>query len=92
MRLKSHRVENSGPQTQSAKEIQMQRIIKHFAGDISFETSDLKELADKLTQDDDRDHPDSDSTESHIDTPTNDYSIDTLSTSTMRMYFIASKD
>ncbi|CAG8028949.1 unnamed protein product [Penicillium salamii] len=83
MRLKTHSVENSGPQTQSAKEIQMQRIIKHFAGDISFETSDLKELADKLTQDDDRDYPDSDSTESHIDTPTNDYSIDTLSTSTM---------
>ncbi|CAG7915684.1 unnamed protein product [Penicillium olsonii] len=73
--------ENSGAETQSAREVQMQRIIKHFVGDTSFDTSSLQKLADELTHGNQDHH--SDSTESHIDTPTNDYSIDTLSTSTM---------
>ncbi|KAJ5357502.1 hypothetical protein N7541_004660 [Penicillium brevicompactum] len=61
----------------------MQRIIKHFLGNVSFETNNLQEIADKLTRDDDQEKLDSDSSEPHVDTPTDDYSIDTLSTSTM---------
>lgn len=85
-RLKPHASESSG--TEPAKEFQMQRIIKHFLGNVSFETSCLQEIADKLTRDDDQEKLDSDSSESHVDTPTDDYSIDTLSTSTMRMFWI----
>ena len=64
----------------------MQRIIKHFLGNVSFDSNNLQEIADKLTRDDDQEKLDSDSSEPHVDTPTDDYSIDTLSTSTMRMF------
>lgn len=62
----------------------MQRIIRHFLGNISFETSNLQDIADRLTQNDDQDQLDS-TVELDSATPTNDYSIDPLSTSTMRM-------
>lgn len=67
-----------------AKELQMKRIITHFLGDVSFETSDLQQIADTL--DNGRNWSDTDSLESHDATLTNDYSIDPLSTSTMRKY------
>jgi hypothetical protein len=74
------------PSEQPAKELQMQRIITHFLGDISFETSNLKKLADNLDSDHDPTQSDSGSIESHHATPKNEYSIDPLSTSTMRMF------
>ncbi|QKX61708.1 uncharacterized protein TRUGW13939_08863 [Talaromyces rugulosus] len=62
----------------------MKRIITHFLGDISFETSTLQEIADSLNQGQDQERSDSDSSiKSHDATPTNDYSMDPLSTSTM---------
>lgn len=70
---------------QPAKELQMQRIIRHFLGNISFENSNLQDIADRLTQNDDQDQLESELVEPHSATPTNDYSIDPLSTSTMRM-------
>lgn len=68
----------------------MQRIIRHFLGNISFENSNLQDIADRLAQNDDQENDDQDQlesnpVESHSATPTNDYSIDPLSTSTMRM-------
>jgi hypothetical protein len=77
------------PSERHANELQMKRIITHFLGDISFETSTLRKIADSLDQGRGQERSDSDSvesheTESHDATPTNDYSIDPLSTSTMR--------
>jgi len=89
LELTLHHSDSGGePSKQPAKEIQMQRIITHFLGDISFETGNLQEIADNLNlnRDRDRDQSDSDSIESHHATPTNEYSIDPLSTSTMRMF------
>lgn len=67
----------------------MKRIITHFLGDISFETGTLQEIADTLNQGQGQDRSDSDSIESHNATPTNDYSMDPLSTSTMRTFTIS---
>lgn len=63
----------------------MKRIITHLLGDISFETSSLQKIADTLDQGQGQGQSDSDSVDSNESTPTNDYSIDPLSTSTMRM-------
>jgi hypothetical protein len=79
-----------GPLEQHAITLQMRRIITHFLGDISFDTSTLREIADNLNQGQDltQERSDTDSIVSHDDTSTNDYSIDPLSTSTMRMFAI----
>jgi hypothetical protein len=71
-----------------ANELQMKRIITHFLGDISFETSTLQEIADSLNQGQDLERSDSDSIKAHDATPTNGYSMDPLSTSTMRTFAI----
>lgn len=73
------------PLEQHANEFQMKRIITHLLGDISFETSSLQKIADTLDQGQGQGQSDSDSVDSNESTPTNDYSIDPLSTSTMRM-------
>ena len=66
----------------------MKRIITHLLGDVSFEASSLKKIADTLDQGQGQSQgqSDSDSVDSNDVTPTNDYSIDPLSTSTMRMF------
>ncbi|KUM56852.1 hypothetical protein ACN42_g10348 [Penicillium freii] len=63
----------------------MKRIITHLLGDVSFETSSLKKIADTLDQGQGQgqEQSDSDAVDSNNATPTNDYSIDPLSTSTM---------
>ncbi|KAJ5498928.1 hypothetical protein N7453_007979 [Penicillium expansum] len=61
----------------------MKRIITHLLGDVSFETSNLQKIADTLDQGQGQEQSDSDSVDSNESTPTNDYSIDPLSTSTM---------
>ncbi|KAJ5410652.1 uncharacterized protein N7487_005011 [Penicillium crustosum] len=71
------------PLEQHANEFQMKRIITHLLGDISFETSSLQKIADTLDQGQGQGQSDSDSVDSNESTPTNDYSIDPLSTSTM---------
>lgn len=76
------------PLERHANELQMKRIITHFLGDISFETNTLQEIADSLNQGQDQERSDSDSIESHDATPSNDYSMDPLSTSTMRTFAI----
>lgn len=75
------------PLERHANEFQMKRIITHLLGDVSFETSSLKKIADTLDQGQpqSQEQSDNDSVDSNDATPTNDYSIDTLSTSTMRM-------
>lgn len=71
------------PLERHANEFQMKRIITHFLGDVSFETSSLEKIADTLDQS--QGQSDSGSVDSNEATPTTDYSIDPLSTSTMRM-------
>jgi hypothetical protein len=89
--LTPHRSESSSePSEQPTKERQMQRIITHFLGNISFETSNLQEIADSLDPHHDQDQSDTDSILSHHATPANDYSIDPLSTSTMRKFCVSS--
>lgn len=75
------------PLERHADGFQMKRIITHLLGDVSFETSNLKKIADTLDegQSQSQGQSDSDSVDSNDATPTNDYSIDPLSTSTMRM-------
>lgn len=73
------------PLEHHANEFQMKRIITHLLGDVSFETSSLQNIADTLDQGQGQEQSDSDSVDSNDATPTNDYSIDPLSTSTMRM-------
>ena len=73
------------PSERQANELQMKRIITHFLGDVSFETSNLQKIADTLDQGQQQEQSDDDSVRSNDATPTNDYSIDPLSTSTMRM-------
>ncbi|KAJ6049207.1 hypothetical protein N7444_005923 [Penicillium canescens] len=79
------RTSDTGSLEQHANTLQMRRIITHFLGDVSFDTSTLRDIADNLTQDHDltQERSDTDSIVSHDDTSTNDYSIDPLSTSTM---------
>ncbi|KAJ5834307.1 hypothetical protein N7447_000333 [Penicillium robsamsonii] len=74
-----------GPLEQHAITLQMRRIITHFLGDISFDISTLRGIADNLNQGQDltQERLDTDSIVSHDDTSTNDYSIDPLSASTM---------
>ncbi|KAJ6178287.1 hypothetical protein N7519_008748 [Penicillium mononematosum] len=71
------------PSERHANELQMKRIITHFLGDVSFETSNLQKIADTLDQGRDQEQSDDDSVGSNDATTTNDYSIDPLSTSTM---------
>jgi hypothetical protein len=73
------------PSERHANEFHMKRIITHFLGDVSFETSNLQKIADTLDQGQGQEQSDDDSVGSNDVTPTNDYSIDPLSTSTMRM-------
>ncbi|CAG8908818.1 unnamed protein product [Penicillium egyptiacum] len=61
----------------------MKRIITHLLGDVSFETSNLQKIADSLNQGQGQEQSDDDSVGSNDATPTNDYSLDPLSTSTM---------
>lgn len=76
------------PLERHANVLQMKRIITHYLGDISFETSNLREIADSLNHGQGQERSDSDSIESYDATSTNDYSIDPLSTSTMRTFAI----
>lgn len=64
----------------------MKRIITHFLGDVSFETSDLQKIADDLEHDPKREQPYDDSIDSNDASLGDHYSVNLLSTSMMRMY------
>jgi hypothetical protein len=60
----------------------MKRIITHFLGDVSFNARDLREIADTLDHDTDQELDDT--ADSREPTLAHGYSLDPLSTSTMR--------
>jgi hypothetical protein len=64
----------------------MKRIITHFLGDVSFETSALQQIADALDQGRGQEQSDRDSNDAVLG---NHYSVDLLSTSIMRMFNIS---
>ncbi|KXG50186.1 Transcription factor [Penicillium griseofulvum] len=72
------------PSKPHANELHMKRIITHFLGDVSFETTNLQKIADTLDQAQGQELSDDDSIHANDATPTNDYSIDPLSTNTMQ--------
>lgn len=64
----------------------MKRIITHFLGDVSFEPSNLQRIADDLDPVRGQEQPQSDSIDSNDAALGDHYSVDLLSTSTMRMF------
>ena len=64
----------------------MKRIITHFLGDVSFETSDLQKIADDLEHEPKQEQPYDDLIDSNDASLGDHYSVNLLSTSMMRMY------
>lgn len=82
-KLATHlRDRNGEPSERHATELQMRRIITHFLGDVSFEANSLRQIADALDQGQGQEQPDSNSNDATLG---DHYSVDLLSTSTMRV-------